>query len=169
MISSSLYLLPFHCRPDSLQSTATGFYNKKCMQVDAGSTSKHYNCFPHSSLVFSKSHLAMAFLTALSMTFITPGTCSRATGRWQPLNLPAQWPTYMLRKWKSEWLGPSASQSLTMCLHMTLTWCPGMSPGHPRSFPVLEKRSAKRNSFSQIVMPQSPFAPYIPPVHVIES
>lgn len=50
---------------------------------------------------------------------------------------------------------------------MTLAWCLGMSPGHPRSFPILEKRSAKHNSFFQMITPQSPFAPYVPPVHVL--
>lgn len=101
------------------------------------------------------------------MTFLAPGARSPATGRWQPLNLPAWWPTYLLCKWKSERSGQSASQSLATCLRMTLTWCPGMSPGRPRSFPILEKCSAKCNSFSQMVTPQSPFAPYIPPVCVL--
>lgn len=50
----------------------------------------------------------------------------------------------LLCKWESKWSGPSASQSFAMCLCMTLTWCPGMSPGHPRLFPNPEKCFAKQ-------------------------
>lgn len=53
------------------------------------------------------------------------------------------------------------------CWHMTLTWCPGMSPGRPRSFPILEKCSATHSSFFQTVTPQCPFAPYISPLSVL--
>lgn len=50
----------------------------------------------------------------------------------------------LLCKWKSEWSRPSASQSFAMCLCMTLTWCPGMSLGHPRLFPNPEKYFTKQ-------------------------
>jgi len=75
--------------------------------------------------------------------------------------------TYLLCKWKSERSGPSAGPSLVTCLCMTLTWCLGLSPECPRSFPILEKYSAERNSFSQMVTPQSRFAPCILPARVL--
>lgn len=167
MIASSFCVLPLPCRPNSLQSTARSLCHTRIDIVCCGQYLQILqlvspllpSVFP---AVYNPIWLPLLF-TALSVTVLAPGAHSGAAGRWQP----AWWPTYLLCKWKCERSGSSASQSLATCSHMTLTWCPGMYPGRPRSFPIPEKYSAKCNSFFQMATPQFPFTPSIPPVSVL--
>lgn len=151
-IASSFHLLPFHILCKALPRLST---IPRHIQFDAPNIYNYYNCFPYFSLVLSQQFTipsGCGFSYCPLNDFPSPRSSLLCHRKMAAFLFPVWWLTYLLYKWKSK---PS-SQSLTACLHMTLTWCPGMSPGHPRSFLIPEKCSIKRNRFSQMVTPQSP-------------